>query len=100
MEIIHRNIDSIKELCDKNKVKSLFAFGSVVGNSFTEQSDVDLVVDIAESDPLQYSDRYFDLKFSLEQLFGRKVDLLETRAIRNRFLEERIDQTKVLVYGT
>ena len=50
-------------------------------------------------DPIEYTDNYFDLKFELEKIFNRKIDLLESKAIKNPFLKERIDKTKVLVYG-
>ena len=99
MNEITRHIDQIRKLCGSNKVKSLFAFGSVLTNDFRVDSDIDFVVDIDEKDPLSYSDSYFNLKFQLEQLFQRKVDLLEQKAIRNPYLKDQIDQTKVLIYG-
>ena len=99
MEEINKHIDQIKKLCDSNKVKSLFAFGSVIKNELRTDSDIDLVVDIDDQDPLSYSDKYFDVKFNLEKIFDRKIDLLELRAIRNRFLKKEIDRTKLLIYG-
>ena len=99
MNELTRHIDQIRKLCGSNKVKSLFAFGSVLTNDFRVDSDIDFVVDIDEKDPLSYSDSYFNLKFQLEQLFQRKVDLLEQKAIRNPYLIDQIDQTKVLIYG-
>jgi predicted nucleotidyltransferase len=56
-------------------------------------------VEIEKTDPLDYSDCYFNLKFELEKLFNRQIDLLEETAIRNPFLKEEIDRTKVLIYG-
>lgn len=80
-------------------MKSLFAFGSVTRDDLKPNSDIDLIVDIDNSDPLSYADDYFSLKFQLQQLLNRRIDLLELRAIRNQFLKQKIDQTKVLVYG-
>jgi uncharacterized protein len=57
------------------------------------------VVDIDSSNPLDYADHYFSLKFSLEQLFKRPVDLLEQKSIRNPFIKQEIETTKVLIYG-
>lgn len=99
MEEVNKHIEQIKKLCASNKVKSLFVFGSVIKNRLTTDSDIDLVVDIEEDDPLNYSDKYFDLKFNLEKIFNRKIDLLELKAIKNRFLKQKIDQTKLLIYG-
>lgn len=99
MDEIDKHIDQIKKLCASNGVKSLFAFGSVLKNKLRPDSDIDLVVDIDDKDPLSYSDKYFDLKFNLERIFDRKIDLLELKAIRNRFLKKEIDRTKLQIYG-
>jgi predicted nucleotidyltransferase len=97
--VISNHIEQIKTLCDSHEVKSLFAFGSVVGDNFNDTSDVDLVVDIQNADPLKYADNYFALKFTLENLLGRKIDLLESNAIVNPYLKKEIQQTGVLIYG-
>ena len=92
-------LDEIKDLCLKNNVKSLFVFGSAVRNELTDQSDIDFLVDIESTDPYEYTDQYYNLKFSLQEILGRSIDLIESRAIRNKFLKEEIDRTKVAVYG-
>lgn len=99
MNLITLNIDTIKALCDKYHVKTLFAFGSVTKDALKPNSDIDFVVDIDNRDALTYSDDYFDLKFQLEQLFKRHIDLLELRAIKNQYLKQAIENSKVLVYG-
>lgn len=99
MNEVTRHIDQIRKLCGSNKVKSLFAFGSVLTEDFKLESDIDLIVDIDEKDPKTYSDSYFNLKFQLEQLFQRKVDLLEQEALKNPFLREKIERTMVRIYG-
>ena len=90
----------INALCKENKVKNLFVFGSVLTASFNENSDLDFIVDIDSSDPIDYADHYFTLKFSLEDLLNRPIDLLENKAIKNPFLLQQIEQTKALVYGS
>ena len=89
----------LETLCKKNKVKSLFVFGSVIREDFNENSDIDLVVDFDESDPFKYTDLYFNLKNKLENLFKRQVDLIEERAIKNRFFKKELDNTKIKLYG-
>jgi predicted nucleotidyltransferase len=91
--------DQIIQLCEKHKVRHLFAFGSVLTNKFSEKSDIDLVVDIKSKDPIKYAENYFDLKFQLEDLLERKIDLLEERGIKNLYLKENIDSSKLLIYG-
>jgi uncharacterized protein len=92
-------INDIKRLCQENRVKNLYVFGSVLREDFKDSSDIDLVVEIDSDDPLDYADRYFNLKFSLQDIFNREVDLLENKAIRNPYIRENIDKTKSLVYG-
>ncbi len=91
--------DQIQKLCEKHMVKSLYSFGSVNTSDFNSFSDIDLVVDISSSDPLEYTENYFDLKSELELLFKRPIDLLENKAIKNPFLKKNIDNSKILVYG-
>jgi len=93
------HIDQINQLCNTHKVRSLFAFGSVVSDKLKPESDIDLIVDIDSDDPIVYSDNYFALKFQLEDMFNRPIDLLEAKALKNPFLKKQIDNTKVLVYG-
>ena len=45
MDFFSKYRPSIIALCEKHKVKRLFAFGSVLTSRFTEKSDIDLVVD-------------------------------------------------------
>lgn len=99
MTLLSTYIDQIKDICASNKVRTLFAFGSVTNNKFNIESDVDMVVDIAETDPFEYADHYFRLKDQLEFILNRPIDLLEEKAIRNPFLRKEIDQTKILIYG-
>lgn len=99
MNILSRHIDQINRLCELNKVSSLFAFGSITTDKFRPDSDIDLVVVIDDNDPISYSDKYFNLKFQLEEILNRQIDLLEQKAIRNKFLKNEIDRTKVLIYG-
>jgi predicted nucleotidyltransferase len=99
MNIENSKISQIQELCKLNKVKTLFVFGSAIRNDFNKDSDIDLIVDIEENDPFTYTDLYFNLKTKLEEILKRKVDLLEERAIKNRFFKQELDNSKVLIYG-
>lgn len=99
MQIDALQIKQIEKLCEINKVKTLFAFGSVTRDDFNENSDIDLVVDIEESDPLKYTDLYFNVKSQLEKILKKRIDLLEERAIKNRLFRQVLDNSKVLIYG-
>ena len=91
--------NEINSLCLQNKVKSLYVFGSVLTDRFNEKSDIDLVVDIDSNDPFDYADTYFNLKFALQDLFRRPIDLLENKAIKNPYVRRNIDHSKSLIYA-
>jgi predicted nucleotidyltransferase len=99
MNIIEQNILTIRDLCLKHKVSKLFIFGSVLSEKFKKDSDVDFIVDFDNVDLYNYADNYFELKFSLEDLLKRKVDLLEDKAIINPYFRKSIDSSKRLIYG-
>jgi hypothetical protein len=97
---LEKYIKDIRILCRKNKVKTLYVFGSVLTERFTDKSDIDLIVDIDSIDPLDYADSYFNLKFALEELLNRQIDLLEHKAIKNPYLRENIENSKNLLYAS
>lgn len=99
MHIENPEIDQIKALCKLYKVKTLFAFGSVTRDDFNADSDIDLIVDFEENDPFVYSDLYDNLKSGLEALLKQQVDLLEERAIKNRYFRQHLESSKVPLYG-
>ena len=91
--------NDLTQLCAQNRVKSLYAFGSVLTNRFDSDSDIDLIVDIDSENPLEYADYYFNLKFALQDLFNRPIDLLENKAIKNNYLRQEIENSKQLIYA-
>ncbi len=91
-------IKEIHALCDNHKVRQLFAFGSVLNSEFTEDSDVDFMVDFNTSDPIEYAENYFSLKFALQELLNRQIDLLEQKALKNKYLAESINNSKKVLY--
>jgi len=64
MKIISEHIGQIENLCDQHRVRSLFAFGSVTNDRFKADSDIDFVIDIDASDPLEYTDHYLNYSFN------------------------------------
>lgn len=92
-------MDQLQDLCQQYNVKTLYSIGSVLTDSFNEESDIDLVVDIDSDNPIEYAENYFNLKFALQDLFNRKIDLLESKAIKNSSFKENIDKSKHLIYA-
>lgn len=101
MKLIDMHIRRIFELCHLYKVKSLYVFGSILTSRFNKESDIDLLVKFNKDNiPLsEYADNYFDLQFALEDLLGRKVDLVCEDAIKNPYFRQEVDSKKELIYG-
>ncbi|MGX5855467.1 nucleotidyltransferase family protein [Dyadobacter jiangsuensis] len=98
MDRLQKYQAAIVKLCKAHKVKSLYAFGSVLGDNFNSESDIDLIVDFASMDVEDYADNYFDFKFSLQELFKRPIDLLEEKAVRNAYFRQNVNGQKRLLY--
>lgn len=99
MELLKKYQKELNKACSTFKVDELYAFGSILTEKFNSQSDIDFIVSIQSEDPIEYAENYFDLKFELEKIFKRKIDLLEQKAIRNKTFENLINQKKMLVYA-
>jgi hypothetical protein len=98
MDLIEQHRSQLLELCVKHKVRDLYVFGSVLTDDFNSSSDIDLLIQFANVDRLEYFDNYMDLKEAFEALFGRPVDLVENQAIRNPVFRKIVDRDKKLLY--
>lgn len=100
LNIIENKLADLKKLCLKYKVKKLSVFGSVLTEDFKDSSDIDFLVSFDERtlDLLDYADNYFDFIDELEKLFGRKIDLVEEKSLRNPYLIKNIEKSKQKVY--
>ena len=97
--IIAVKTDAFLQLCINHNVKYLYAFGSSTTNQFDEaNSDIDLLVEIDDKDPLERGEKLLSLWDTFEKFFNRKVDLLTESSITNPYLKKDIDSTKVLIY--
>ncbi len=67
----------------KYGVSSLGLFGSIVRDDFTDQSDIDIVVEFSK--PIDTD--FFDLADELEEKLNRKVDLVSRNGIKPRYYE-------------
>jgi predicted nucleotidyltransferase len=92
--------EEIAELCWKHHVKRLAIFGSAVRDDFDpSRSDVDVVIDFYEITPEFYFDNKTALLTSLEQTFGRSVDLLTWKSLTNPYLRHEIESTQEPFYA-
>lgn len=70
------------ELFKKYPLKSMALFGSYSRGEETEDSDVDVMVEIAG--PIGI--RFLNLNYEIENLLSKKVDLVSRRAVKPGYL--------------
>ncbi|MDJ0511152.1 MAG: nucleotidyltransferase family protein [Crocosphaera sp.] len=81
---------NLENLKSKYEVKTLGVFGSFVRGEATENSDLDLLVEFQGDVTF---DNYMDLKFLLEDLFKRKIDLVIKEDIKPQIRERILEET-------
>jgi predicted nucleotidyltransferase len=98
-EILERRTE-LEALCRRYQVLRLDVFGSAAAGDFRpDGSDLDFLVEFDTAANAGYADRYFGLLESLEELFGRPVDLVVASAIKNPYFRESVQKTKALLYA-
>jgi predicted nucleotidyltransferase len=98
--LVTQKREEIAGHCRRLNVRKLEIFGSAATGAFDpEKSDLDFLVEFGEDDKLDLADRYFDLAESLEELFGREVDLIRNRPFKNPYFRASVEAEKELVYA-
>jgi uncharacterized protein len=97
--IVADRIGDLINLCNTYKVKTMYVFGSVCTDKFNDNSDIDILISFDNLTIEQYTDNYFELHYKLQELFGRKIDLLTERSLSNPYFIKGLEQTKQLVYA-
>ena len=89
--------DILNKLCDLKpilyrdySVKQIGLFGSFSDDSYTEDSDIDLLVEFEK--PIGW--KYFSLEIYLESIFGRKIDLVTKNALKEQIKDKILKQVK------
>jgi predicted nucleotidyltransferase len=91
MDLIEAKRSELIDLCDRYGVRRLALFGSVLREDFDPgSSDLDFSVEFSPMTPEEHADAYFGLLEDLEDLFGRRVELVEIRAVRNPYLRQEM----------
>ena len=97
--LIEDNAAELRELCKIYDVKTMYIFGSACTDRFNDSSDIDILISFKNISIEKYTDNYFDLHHKLQELFGRKVDLVTENSLSNPYFIESIEETKQLLYA-
>ena len=101
IELIEHDLDTLAAICRAHHVRRLEIFGSAVDGTFDpETSDLDFLVEFERDHDLgPWLRDYFDFRAALEELFGRCVDLVMPRAMKNPYFIREVDRTRRLLYA-
>jgi predicted nucleotidyltransferase len=95
---IHIPLKQIEDFCHRWEIKELALFGSVLREDFRPDSDIDVLVTFEKGGGITFDNRV-EMLDELAAIFGREVDLVEKKAIRNPFRRHEILNTKEVLYA-
>lgn len=98
---IASHLTDLAGLCRRYGVARLEVFGSAArGSDFDPQrSDADFLVMFTKDAALSPLSQYIGFAEALEDLLGRKVDLVDRESVRNPFVSAAIDRDREVVYA-
>lgn len=91
-EILNKLRDLKPILYQEYSVSRIGLFGSFTDNSYTNESDIDLLVEFEK--PIGW--KFFSLEIFLESLFERKIDLVTKNALKEEIKEKILNQVKYI----
>jgi predicted nucleotidyltransferase len=95
IEIKEKEIEAVAR---KWRIRELSLFGSVLSEQFSENSDIDVLIQFDKEADYSLFD-LVDLKEDLEKTLGRTVDLVEKAGIKNPYRKEEIFNTAKVIYA-
>jgi predicted nucleotidyltransferase len=81
-EELHRHRDAVRKIAHRHGASNVRLFGSAVRGDDGPDSDIDLLIDMAETS--SFAD-YLAMVEELEGLFGRRVDIVIERSLSPHF---------------
>ena len=90
--------DKIVDFCKKWMITEFSIFGSALRDDFSPDSDVDILVTLSDDAPWSLYD-WIDMIDELKMIFGRDVDLVSSKGLRNPFRRKEILSNREIIYA-
>jgi uncharacterized protein len=90
--------DKLADFCRRWRITEFALFGSVLREDFRPDSDLDVLVSFEPDAPWSLWD-LSTMRQELEEIFGREVDLVEKKALRNPFRRHASLTSKQVIYA-
>ena len=99
IDLISQHREQIAALCRKYGVRKLELFGSAAREDFdVADSDLDFFFEF-DADPTALANRFFGLAEDLQELLGRRVDLVSSQDANNPYFLQVANQHRVTLYA-
>lgn len=89
----------IAEFCQRWHILELALFGSVLRDDFRPDSDIDVLLTFDSQHSMSWDSR-IKMQEEIEQLFKRRVDLVNKKYLKNPYRRHEILSTCEVVYAT
>lgn len=102
LKTIEIPIEQIQDFCDRWQITEFALFGSVLGDDFRPDSDIDVLVTFAPEAKRGLSET-LQMKDELQIIFGRNVDFIVKAAIErseNWLRRKNILESAQIIYAT
>lgn len=86
--------ERIAEFCRRHHIRRLSFFGSVISEHFTQESDVDVLVEFEQGQVVGLI-RLAGMELELSEIIGRKVDMRTPADLSRYFREEVLSAAEV-----
>ncbi len=98
MDLRTQIAEGTQDLCRRFGIKRLSLFGSVARGDDSGTSDIDFLAEFEAPSPETMPERYFGFIAEAAERFGRPVQLLTPRMVRNPFLKRSSERDRVIVH--
>ena len=87
--------EPVRRVCVDHGVKELAVFGSLVGEHFSDQSDVDLLIEFLPEARMDLFE-FCGLGNRFSELLGRKVDLVPKKGLKPLIRESVLASARII----
>ncbi len=94
-------VQAVAAFCQRWNIVEFALFGSILREDFSPESDIDVLVRFQDGGQVSLAD-FIQMADELEEMFGRKVDLLTRSSVersRNYLRRKQILSTAEVIYA-
>lgn len=96
--MLNKYSNELKIFCKANKIKKLALFGSYLKNIYTEESDIDFLVELEADTEYGLLD-VARMERELSEIIGKKVDLRTPEELSRYFRDSVVREAEVKYEG-